>query len=268
MAFPLLIAAQDPREIVRRAVEADSHNYRIAQDYTYLQREERRTLDASGNVKDVKVETYDVTLIDGSQYRRLVARGDQPLSASELRKEEEKEKKEAARRRKESPSQRQKRLAGAEARRRKNREQYADIVDAFNFRLAGRDAIAGAPVWIVEGTPRAGFRARASAGRKLLPKIDCRLWISMSDYGWARIEIETLDTVSFGLAVVRIAKGSRITIEQTRLNGEIWLPSRVVVTAGARLFLVRNTRINLLYDFTDYRKFQSDSRIVDIPPRP
>ena len=260
--FPVLVMAQDPRDIVRRGVETDSRNDQLARDYTYVQREERRSLDASGGVKDVKSETYDVMLIDGTRYRRLVTRDDRPLPAAEQRKEEERQAKEAEKRRKETESQRLKRIEEAERRRQKNREQNREITEAFDFRLLGEDSVDGTPVWIIGGTPRKGFRASTAAGRALLPKLDCKLWISKSDYGWVRLEIETLDTVSFGLAIVRVAKGSRIVMEQTRVNEEIWLPKRIVVTANARLFLVKSTRIDVRYDYSEYKKFQADSRIV------
>ena len=115
---------------------------------------------------------------------------------------------------------------------------------------------------MIEGAPRAGFRASTVAGRALLPKVNCRLWISKSDYSWVKLEVETLDTISIGLALVRIANGSRIMIEQTRVNDEIWLPKRAVVTAAARVLLVKGARIDARFDFSDYKKFQADSRIV------
>jgi hypothetical protein len=40
VCLPAILAAQDPREIVRRSVEIDRKNLEIARNYTYLQRQE------------------------------------------------------------------------------------------------------------------------------------------------------------------------------------------------------------------------------------
>jgi hypothetical protein len=65
-----------------------------------------------------------------------------------------------------------------------------------------------------------------------------------------------------GLFLVRVAKGSRIVIEQTRVNDEVWLPKSATVAAGARLLLVKGIRVDAQIDFSNYRKFQTDSQIV------
>ena len=76
-----MAAAQGPdaREIVRRSLEANEQNWKIARNYTFLQRTEERRMDASGQTKSKEVKTYDITLLQGSPYIRLVARDDHPL---------------------------------------------------------------------------------------------------------------------------------------------------------------------------------------------
>ena len=84
-----------------------------------------------------------------------------------------------------------------------------------------------------------------------------------------KLDAEALDTVSFGLFLVRLNKGARFTLEHTRVNEEVWLPKRVQAAVDARLALVKKFRGQVDVTFSNYRKFQSDSRIVDtaeIPP--
>ena len=265
--LPALLYAQDPKEIVRRAVKADLRNDEIARNYTYLQRQEQRTLDGSGRVKDTKIETWDITLLDGSPYRRLVSRDDKALPADDERKEEEKLRKSIDDRKKETESQRQKRLAEWDKRRQKSRDQYREVANAFNFRMAGEEHMNGADAWVIEGTPRPGFRASTSEGRALLPKVNCRLWIAKSDYSWVRVEVETLDTISLAFSMVRLAKGGRIVVDLTRVNDEVWLPKQATVKAGARILLVKSVRLEAQFDYRDYKKFQADSSITYQDPK-
>ena len=75
-------------------------------------------------------------------------------------------------------------------------------------------------------------------------------------------EAETLGTISFGLFLARLAPKSHLSFEQTRVNGEIWLPKRATVTASARLALVKQVSLDQEITFSGYRKFQADSKIV------
>ena len=84
-----MASGADSREIVRKALELDGHNSKLAQNYTFLQRQETRELDRSGKVRSQRIETWDVTLLEGSPYKRLVARDDHPLPAEEQKREEE-----------------------------------------------------------------------------------------------------------------------------------------------------------------------------------
>src|SRR5262249_29523686 len=105
LGLPLCGANDDARDIVRKSVNVGDDNVRIARDYTFRERNEGRTLDSSGRVTKTEVETYDVTLVDGSPYRRLLQRDDKPLPPKDERKEEEKLRKIADARRKETPAQ-------------------------------------------------------------------------------------------------------------------------------------------------------------------
>src|SRR2546425_9374566 len=98
-------------EIMRRAVERNDAHYKLARYYTFIEREEERDLDAQGKVKSTHAYTYDVTLLSGSPYRRIIEKDDKPLSPKDEKKEAEKLQKSIKERENESESERNKRLA-------------------------------------------------------------------------------------------------------------------------------------------------------------
>jgi hypothetical protein len=126
VCLPVILTAQDPREIVRRSVEIDRKNLEISRSYTYLERQEVRELDGSGKVKNSEVQTSDVTLLEGSPYRRLVARNDQALSPKEQSKEEDKLRKSIEQRHHETDEERQRRIADWERWRSRQRRGLRD----------------------------------------------------------------------------------------------------------------------------------------------
>lgn len=76
--------------------------------------------------------------------------------------------------------------------------------------------------------------------------------------------MQCIGTVSFGLFLVRLHKGSRIVVEQSRVNNEVWLQRHVAVDADFRLALLKN--FNLAVDVTDrdYKKFRTDIKILPL----
>jgi len=82
----------------------------------------------------------------------------------------------------------------------------------------------------------------------------------------ARIEIEAVDTIAFAGFLVRLEKGSRIIVEQTRVNDEIWLPRNVSVMAAARLLMIKSLNREMDFTFSGYKKFQADSQVTAYQP--
>jgi hypothetical protein len=256
-----ILVAQEPREIVRRSVEIDRKNLEIGRNYTYLERREERELDGSGKVKNTEVQTSDVTLLEGSPYRRLVARNDQPLSPKEQSKEEDKLRKSIEERRKETKEERERRIADWERRRQRQREPLKELPDAFDFRLIGEEALASGAVYVIDAMPKPGYKPKLPSSA-YFPRVKARLWIDKNDYHWARIDVETLDTISFGGFLVRLAKGTRLVIEQAHVNQEVWLLKGLTVQVSARVALIMSVRRDIIITLSDYKKFQVDSRLV------
>lgn len=262
-----LLFGQDAREIVRRAVERDSTNTQLARNYTFLQRQDVRELDGAGKVKNEKLETWDITLLEGSPYRRLVARNDQPIPAEEQLREEEKLRRSIEDRSKETSEERERRLAEWTKRQARQREPVKELPDAFDFTITREEVIEGRPVYVITALPKLGYKPR-SALAAFFPKVKLRLWIDQRDYQGARIEMEVLDTISLGGFLLRVSKGSRLLIQQARINDEVWLPKKVALHASVRLLLVKGLNRELDVTFSDYKKFQADSHVVAVAERP
>jgi hypothetical protein len=260
-----VVLAADPREIVRRAVESNARDTQLTKEYNYLQREETRELDRSGKVRVHKDETWDVIPLEGSPYKRLVSRDGRPLSAAEKELEDQKVRAAAEERRKETPEQRAHRLEEWRHRQDRQRQPLRELPEAFNFTLLPEEDLDGRPVYVIEALPKPGYKPK-STYTAFFPKVKVHAWIDKADLEAKRIEIEATDTISFGGFLLRLEKGSRIVIEQTRMDDQVWVPRHVSVLAEARLLLLKNMNREMEYDFSDYKKFQVDSRVVYLQP--
>ena len=257
----LTAAAADPREIVSRSIQVDEHNYQLARSYTFLERTEVWDWDGEGKMRNRRCRTFDVTLLDGSPYRRLVQRDDKPLAQAEETLEAEKLRGSIAERRNETEAARGRRLQEWEKKRQKQREYIAEVPDAFLFRLLGSERVAGRDAWVIQAEPRPGYRPRVPATR-ILPHLRGQLWIDQQSYQWLKVDVEVTDTISVGWILARIGKGTRASMEQTFVNGEVWMPLRIHFEGNARLALFKKLHLGGNITYRDYRKFQVESRVV------
>lgn len=261
------LAAEDAAAIVRRAVELNLRNSQDARNYSYLQRQDTREREHGGQVKNRRVETWRILMIDGSPYRRLVARNDQPIAAEEQKSEEDKLHWTEGQRNMQTSEQRARRVAEYQRRLDRQREPVKELPDAFNFTLLPDEQLDGRPVYRIDGTPKPGFRPKSQYAA-IFPKVKLRLWIDKADYQGSRIEMDVLDSIYLGGILVKIAKGSRLRIEQARVADQIWLPKAFSLSAEARILLVKGLNREMDYTFSDYRKLPLAAPAVALTQKP
>ena len=246
---------------MRRALADDAAAVAAARNYTYLEQLEVRTLEGDGKFKVRNKEGHDVTLLEGSPYRRLISKDGKPLSAKDQTKEEERLRKSIEDRSHETEAQRQQRIAEWHRKEEKQHEPLREIPEAFNLRLAPGESIDGHDVYVIDATPKPGYKPKTK-NSSFLPKVKIRFWIAKQDYQCVKVEFETLDTIAWGGIVARVGKGARLRIEQTRVNNEVWLPKRILLTGSARILLVKGFKGEIDLTYGDYKKFSAESRIV------
>jgi hypothetical protein len=118
----------------------------------------------------------------------------------------------------------------------------------------------GRQTYVIDADPLPGYKPRLKDA-KFLPKVRLHLWIDKAEQQWVKVVIECIDTISWGLVIARIHKGSTIHIEQTRINEEVWLPKHVTLKLDARVALLKNLDAEYDVSFRDYQKFRTESVI-------
>jgi hypothetical protein len=255
------LSIEEIQPLIRAVAEKDIANDVKQRDYTYFQREEEHKLDGEGKEKSQETRSYEIMMLYGQQVRRLIARNDKPLSAQESAKEEKKIQEVMHKREQETPEQRGKRLQKENRDREEQRAFVREIADAYNFRLVGTETRDGRETYIIDADPRPGFHPHLKDAR-YLPKFRGRIWIDSAETQWVKLEVEAIDTVSWGLFLARLHKDSRISIELTHVNEEVWLPKSVSLKLSARVALLKNYNVIEDVSYRDYKKFRSDTKIV------
>jgi hypothetical protein len=256
-----IVPPEQFRELLRRAEEKDLENQKQLRDYTYIEREEDHKLDGRGGVTKTESRTSEVLEIYGEQVERLTAKDDKPLAPEEAKKEDDKIQRIIDKRKQESEGDRRKRLQKEEKDREEDRKFVLEIADAFDFRLIGSEAVDGRDAWVLEGEPRPGYEPK-TRGAKILGKFKGRVWIDKSEAQWVKIDITAIDTISFGWILARIHKGLHVQVEQTKVNGEVWLPKHIQLHFDARVALFKTYDEDVELTFKDYKKFRAETKIT------
>jgi hypothetical protein len=250
---------QDARSLVVRAVAADDHSDRLARDYTYKVHDEIHELNSAGGVKSVHSTLDEVLYIGGKQYFRPLEKNGKPIPDVEASREQAKLDRAAAEASRMSEAERTKRLDNGERDRAKRRAQFKDIPDAYDFKLLGESVIDGRGAYEISATPRAAYHGKL---RSVLHSLEGTLWVDKNDFIWVKFEAEVLKPFSLGWFLARIAQGTHLSYEMMRVNDELWVPKDVSLKASARLALLKKVNVEQQVTFSDYRKFQTDSRVV------
>jgi len=264
--IPLAAAwAQDPRELVRRSIAQDQLDWVRMKDYTWQAHSVERHFDGHGKVESTKREAWETLMLDGQPHRRNLERDGKPLSPDEQRSEQKKLDQAVSKLSSETLADKQRRMEEAEKQRQREFAFLSEIPDLFDLRFEGESTVDGRPVWVVSGTPRPGAKAR-SRDAKMLLKVRGRMWIDKATYQWAKVEVETTDTISWGVFLARLNPGARLTFEKTEVNPELWLPKRLFLAGSGRVGLIKKLAEDQEVEWSNYQRFSVDSKVLIAPP--
>jgi hypothetical protein len=255
------LSQEQMQQLFRVVADKDIENDKRQRDYTYIERDVQNNLDGKGHVKSTETKTYEVMEIYGEQVNRLIEKDDKPLSEKDAAKEEQKVQKIIDKHKNESEGARKKREEKEEKDREDGRKFVHEVADAYDFKLVGTELVGGRAAWVIDGEPRPGFVPHMKES-KFLAKFHGRVWVDKNDLQLSRMEVEAIDTVSLGWVLARIHKGTRMMLEQTRVNDEVWLPRHLSFKLDARVALLKGYNIDGDQTFRDYKKFRTSAKIV------
>ncbi len=220
----------DPREIVRQSVRNIQADWKQAPGYSFIERDVESKHNAAPTIK-----SYEVLMIDGSPYHRLLAINDRPIPTSEQALELRKLEGEIYKRQHESDRDRRKRIAKYEKERRRDQAMLMNMVEAFDFQPAGEAIVDGHDCWVLDAKPKPGYQPK-DRETKVLAGMRGRLWIDKSRHQWVRVQAEVFKPVSFYGFIAKVGPGTHIVLDQEPVADNLWLPKSFSLRVNATAF--------------------------------
>lgn len=218
------------QEIVERSVAANDKDFAAEPEFNFIEK------DHEGKT----TKTFQVTMIDGSPYQRLLASSGKALSPAQEAVELKKEEKTAAERRAQTPEQREKRIADYGKELKSDHEMMSQLSKGFDFRIVGTRKSGQRSVWVLTATPKPSYRP---------PNMDCEvlrgmrgeMWIDKETYEWAKVTAEVIRPVSIGGLLAEVEPGTRFEIEKAPVTAGIWQITHFSMQSHAKvLHLVKH----------------------------
>lgn len=242
-AFSATRSEPDVRTIIERSVAATEADWRASVGYDYFEQDGPR-----GNSK-----TYEVRMILGSPYRRLVKVNGAPLSEDDQKKEQQKLDQAIAQRRAESPSDRAKRVAQFEKDRQRDHFLMMQITKAFDFSFAGTKTVRGYTVYVLRATARKGYQP-PNTEAEVLTGMQGELWIDRKTFQWVRVNAEVLHPVSIEGFLAKVEPGTWFELEKMPVANGIWLPRHFAMKSKSRILSMINHKTEEEETYFGYRK--------------
>lgn len=233
----------DAQTIIHRSVEANQRDWKADPEYDYTE-----------TVRTEKgAKTYQVTMLFGSPYEKLIRVNGKDLSSADQKNEEDKFQNAVKQRRSESPSERASRIADYERDRKRDHLMMEQLTRAFNFKLTGRTRLAGRAVYVLSATPRNGYQP-PNKEAKVLTGMRGTLWIDQQSSQWVRVRAEVISPVSIEGFLATVEPGTRFELEKMPVSKDIWLPKHFSVRSHARVLGLFQHHGFEDHTYSDYHK--------------
>lgn len=215
-------ALPDPHDLMSRSVKVTEANWVEGPSYSFV-RSDVSSKHGSG--------VYEVLMIEGSPYLKVVSENGQRLWGQRELGENQKLAKEILKRTSESPPERLRRTEQYARERNRDHALLSELAEAFDYTLRGEIEKDGHEVWMLAGKPKAGYVPR-SRESKVLSGMDVTFWIDKKTYQWLRVEAEVVKPVSiYGIA--KVSPGTKFTLDQAPISGGLWMPKRFTMQVSA-----------------------------------
>jgi hypothetical protein len=256
---------------VRTRLRTDSS---LQSSYVYVETRREQKLDGRGRITQESVKVYESypSLPGEDRWERLISENGRARAASDLENETRARQKKAEALVREATEEPARQKARQQRQYDRQRREFDAVVDdlalVYDIRMERRESLNGYETIVFSLTPRPNARPRTREGGQMR-KFTVRAWINESDRELVRVDAEAIDTLSMGFGLLaRLHKGAKLSFLRTKVNNEVWLPSRVSYSGSARVGLVAVLRRSGTSEFSNYRKFSVDTSTTYQPPAP
>jgi hypothetical protein len=240
----------DIRQLMYEVMEHQKELDRIRENYTYTSYQVVQDVDANGEVKKTESSEYNDFFVNGHVIERKIKQNDKPLDEHEQQKETERVTKLV---KKAEKTPRDKPLEGQTI-------SIGRLLEIMEVRNERRELYRGDPTIVFDFIGRKDVKTHGMA-EDASKKLQGTIWINEADRQVVHLEVSFIENFRLvGGLLATIQKGSNFRFDQSKVNGEIWLPTGGEGTFQARLLLLKSLRQHFRERDYDYQRFKVEAQ--------
>ena len=238
-----LYGAVDVRTIIQRSVFANQADWKAAPEYSWTEEDRANRGD----------RIYEVTMIGGTPWKRMVKEDGMQLSPAAQQKERQKLDSVTRQRSAESPEARAERIAKYQKQRQRDQLLMDQLAKAFDFTLTGNQTIDSHEVFVLRATPREGYMPPNKESR-VLTGMEGQLWIDTQTFQWVKVTAHVIHPVSIIGFLAEVEPGTEFELEKSPVAPGIWLPTHFAVKSSSRILSVFGHHTQEDETYSDYKR--------------
>jgi hypothetical protein len=252
-------AAQEPplpegNAFVRSLIGKQRQREEALDRYAYDIEDVREELDGRGRLTYRRSRLFQVFYVKGRPVRKLVAEDGRALPRHRQVQEENRvrELSEAIRR--------------GEVATERPGLRISAMLERYDFRAVGREAVHGRPAVVLEFQARPGDRALASDA--VLRKLAGRVVVDEAEREVVRVELRSTEPIKIALGLGASVSSVDVRLEFHKVDGLVWLPLRVESRIAGKKLLFKSFQRRSVQLYSNYSRFEVESDEQMKPPSP
>ncbi len=233
-------------EVIKKVIEKAKRDdaKRDEAPYVYTLRNVVEDFDEHGALKERRDRVYQAVIIDGEVYNRLVQKNGKPLSTEDQKREQEREKKfsQTAADRKRKKEKRDDQIALNE-----------ELFGKYKIEILDRETVNGRPALVATFEPKGRDLPAKRRIDFLLNRMAGKLWIDDDEHEVVKARFHLTGPVSKFMGLLAVVRKFDGALEQTRLDDDIWLPSKFENSFDGRI-VFKSLHQRTQVEWSDFKK--------------
>ena len=239
----------DASTVMQRAVERATQVAHTGEagKYVYEKRRVIEELDEFGNVANTTEEIYEVILIQGLPFSRLVKIQNRDLTEDEIKAENRKR------------QEFRQKISGRDPEQMAKRNENwltPALVERYDFKVERRDSYQNRPVLVLPFHPKTNCKSEKAIEDKVLNRLKGTVWVDEKEAEIARVQVGLTESILLGwFGLIGSIKQCDLDLERKRLVDGVWANEKqTVVLVGRKLFsAMRYRTLEESYNFSGGR---------------
>jgi hypothetical protein len=215
--------------------------------FTYREDEEQQQFDKNGKPLPPTYKTYEIIMLEGDNYRKLIeVEGHPPDAKLQKKIDDDLEKERSIRRARRGGTLSTTRTAHFPG--------LEDLERLFDNNVTGDEVIAGRDAWRVESVPKVNYKAANKEDQELMASRKTS-WFDRREGVWLKQETVLLRAVNGE------QPGTHLDLTRGK-HGDAWLIDEILFRTDTKFAPMVRVRGQDRRTFYDYRKFDVETKII------